>query len=47
MYHLKSAYLNAKIAVEDLALISTKNPEMIVEQIKQNSSKESVLRTNQ
>ena len=43
VYHLKSAYSIAKIAVEDLTLISTKSPEVIVEQIKQNSSKESVL----
>ena len=47
VYHLKSAYSTAKIAVEDLTLISTKSPEVIVEQIKQNSSKESVLPTDE
>lgn len=41
-YHLKVAYLNAKIEVEDLTLISTGSPEMIVQQIKQKSSKENM-----
>ena len=33
-YYLKVAYMNARIEVEDLALISTWSPEMIVQQIK-------------
>ena len=41
-YHLKVAYLNARIEVEDLALISTKSPEMIVQQIKLKNNKENV-----
>ena len=41
-YHLKVSYLNARIEVEDLDLISTRSPEIIVEQMKLKNSKENV-----